>query len=97
MIKVSAAFHLAHKLLGNITRHTGLWGLPWSILDVKSIGQGKGKGNLGWPEIWIFTDNRRFSKKEHFVASQAFTALMELNVLRNGNIMKLHAELIFHK
>lgn len=31
------------------------------------------------------------------MASQTFTASMGVNVSRNSNIMKLHAELIFHK
>lgn len=52
---------------------------------------------VGLPEKWMFIDNRRFKKKRHFVASQTFTTLMGVNVSRNGIMMKLYAELIFHK
>lgn len=68
--------------------YSNLWGL-----DLKPTDQ----EHLGWPEKWMFIDNRRLEKKIFFVASQTFTTLMRINVSRNGIMMKLHAELIFHK
>lgn len=65
-----------------------------------NINRSRGeRGNLDLPEKWMFIDNRRFGGAGgwHFVASKAFTTLMGVNVSRNGVMMKLYAELIFHK
>lgn len=70
---------------------------PLTFLDLKSTDQGERMEIVGLPEKWMFIDNRRFKKKRHFVASQTFTTLMGVNVSRNGIMMKLYAELIFHK